>query len=515
MPRAVETDAEGRFEAANLRPGTYRVEVVTHQLQEVRADRRGACGPAGVARVDAKLELGAMTETVTVSAEAINNITLESQAIARGARRAAAPRPAAQQPRHPVLPAPEPERPRRHATTSSSWAAGPTASPTSRTARPRRTRSSARSATPPPASTPSPSCRCCRTPTAPSTAGWPAWSSPPSAAATATAARAFYDFNSDGLNALTYNQKLAGAERGDPNCRHPRAPLGREPGRAAPEQQDLLLRELRGIEQQGDLRRRPRHRAHRGHAQRRLPRHDHHARAIPLTGAAVPGPGDPGQPHRPRGPAASSNFFYPLPNQAARSRAAIGVFQQFVPADAQPPPRRPPLRPRGHAERLALPARQLPVPRTRATSPSRRGNALTNLGILNTQAQHRVRDRGVDEDPLADGRERVPRRLQLRQLASARATFVAADVAARAGARERAQPGAGPARLPADSVRGRLGRDPAHEHHRPAAATWTARSSQNAFSISNNLSLDHGRPLPEGGRRSTRATPPTTASASA
>ena len=27
----------------------------------------------------------------------------------------------------------------------------------------------------------------------------------------------FYDFNSDGLNALSYNQKLAGAERGEPN----------------------------------------------------------------------------------------------------------------------------------------------------------------------------------------------------------------------------------------------------------------------------------------------------------
>ena len=28
---------------------------------------------------------------------------------------------------------------------------------------------------------------------------------------------AFYDYNSDGLNALTYNQKASGAERGDPN----------------------------------------------------------------------------------------------------------------------------------------------------------------------------------------------------------------------------------------------------------------------------------------------------------
>ena len=61
----------------------------------------------------------------------------------------------------------------------------------------------------------------------------------------------FYDFNNDGLNALTYNQKLAGVERGDPQLRHPRAPLGRQPGRPAQERQDVLLRELRGLERQG------------------------------------------------------------------------------------------------------------------------------------------------------------------------------------------------------------------------------------------------------------------------
>ena len=42
----------------------------------------------------------------------------------------------------------------------------------------------------------------------------------------------FYDFNSDGLNALTYNQKLAGAERGDPNSDTHAAPLGHELRRA-------------------------------------------------------------------------------------------------------------------------------------------------------------------------------------------------------------------------------------------------------------------------------------------
>ena len=83
VPRAVDTDSEGRYEAPNLRPGTYRVEVVTDTFKKY--ERPGVLlRAASVALVDAKLELGQRTETVTVSAEPINNITLESQAIARG-----------------------------------------------------------------------------------------------------------------------------------------------------------------------------------------------------------------------------------------------------------------------------------------------------------------------------------------------------------------------------------------------------------------------------------------------
>jgi hypothetical protein len=82
-PRTLETDAEGRYEAPNLRPGTYRVEVVTPNFKKF--ERTGVVvRAAGTALVDVALELGNVTETVTVSADAINNITLESQAIARG-----------------------------------------------------------------------------------------------------------------------------------------------------------------------------------------------------------------------------------------------------------------------------------------------------------------------------------------------------------------------------------------------------------------------------------------------
>jgi hypothetical protein len=83
VPRAVETDAQGRYEAANLRPGTYRVEVVTPNFKKF--EQTGVLLRAsGNALVDVHLEVGTLSETVTVSGEASNNITLDSQAISRG-----------------------------------------------------------------------------------------------------------------------------------------------------------------------------------------------------------------------------------------------------------------------------------------------------------------------------------------------------------------------------------------------------------------------------------------------
>jgi hypothetical protein len=83
VTRTLETDAEGRYEAPNLRPGTYRVEVVTQNFKKF--ERTGVVvRAAGTALVDVRLEVGGVNETVTVAADALNNITLESQAIARG-----------------------------------------------------------------------------------------------------------------------------------------------------------------------------------------------------------------------------------------------------------------------------------------------------------------------------------------------------------------------------------------------------------------------------------------------
>src|SRR5437762_533501 len=83
VPRALETAGQGRYEAPDVRPGTYRVEVITPNFKKF--ERTGVVlRAAGTALVDVNLELGSLNETVTVSADAINNITLDTPAIARG-----------------------------------------------------------------------------------------------------------------------------------------------------------------------------------------------------------------------------------------------------------------------------------------------------------------------------------------------------------------------------------------------------------------------------------------------
>ncbi len=83
VPRTVETDAEGRFEALNLRPGSYRVEIITTSFKKYEATHV-LLRAAGAARVDATLELGGIQETVSVSAEARSDIVIESPAVSRG-----------------------------------------------------------------------------------------------------------------------------------------------------------------------------------------------------------------------------------------------------------------------------------------------------------------------------------------------------------------------------------------------------------------------------------------------
>ncbi len=353
----------GHEPAARHVPGRDR----HHELQEVRADGRRAAGRPASPAWTRSSSSAALTESVTVVGRGQE----------RHRRSRARPSSAgldeqqlrdlpAQQPRHAVVPAPQPERPRRHATTCSSSAAAPTASPTSRTARPRRTRSSARSATPRPASTRSPRSRCSRTPTAPSTAASPASWSRPSAAATPTAARPSTTSTRTSLNALTYNQKLGLSRTTDAAATPTPTPTStagaRRFGGPIKSEQDVLLRELRGLERQGHLRRRPRHRPHRGHAGGRLLGRDLHDQGP--ADRACPSPGNviPAEPPRPLGPE-DHELLLPAAERGHRSPPATGVYQQFVPETRNR--QRADLRidHELELEGLALPPRELPAPR--------------------------------------------------------------------------------------------------------------------------------------------------------
>jgi hypothetical protein len=83
VARDVVTDAAGLFEASNLRPGTYTVAASLTGFKKL--ERTGVLlRAASVVRVDLQLEVGGLEDVVRVTAEGQNNITIESQAIARG-----------------------------------------------------------------------------------------------------------------------------------------------------------------------------------------------------------------------------------------------------------------------------------------------------------------------------------------------------------------------------------------------------------------------------------------------
>jgi hypothetical protein len=80
--RETQSDTAGLFEIPNLRPGTYTVTASLSGFKKV--ERQGVVlRAASTALADIHLEVGGLESVVTVNAGQ-NNITLESQAIARG-----------------------------------------------------------------------------------------------------------------------------------------------------------------------------------------------------------------------------------------------------------------------------------------------------------------------------------------------------------------------------------------------------------------------------------------------
>ncbi len=83
ITRETQSDTQGLYEVPNLRPGTYSVTATLSGFKKVQ--RTGiVLRAASTALADVRLEVGGIESVVTVSAEGQNNITLESQAIARG-----------------------------------------------------------------------------------------------------------------------------------------------------------------------------------------------------------------------------------------------------------------------------------------------------------------------------------------------------------------------------------------------------------------------------------------------
>ena len=157
------------------------------------------------------------------------------------------------------------------------------------------------------------------------------------------------------------------------------------------------------------------------------------------------------------------NFFYPLPNQGTLA-TGMGVYQQFVPETANR--HRADLRIDHEASsKDSLFLRASYQRRDPAGISFEAGNGLTNLGHPGADPRHRHRGRGLDEDLLEHGRQRVPRRLQLRQQRPPEPVQRPAGQRP-ARPRDRAERRRLPRRLPVLQLLGRVRGQPAREHHR-------------------------------------------------
>ena len=491
VPRTLETDAEGRYEASNLRPGTYRVQVVTTNFKKF--ERTGVLvGAAGTALVNVTLELGGLNEVVTVAGESRNNITLESQAIVRGLD---------EQQLH--------DLPRNSSDIQSFLLLNPNVvggaddiqflgAKTYGVSYIQDGQASTNAIFGTIGNS-APGLDAISEITVLSNSYSAEYGGLAGVVVTTKRGSStyrgtgFYDFNSDSLNALTYNQTLAGVQRGDPLADTHEQRWGGSIGGPARRQQDVLLCELRRLEQQGDLRWWPSDRSDRSDAQRRLPRHRDRA-SRPHHRAALPRSGHSQRSHRSGG--AGSHELLLSAAQSGNDGERLRRLPAVRAPDARPPARRHPTRLRAdEATTRCSPAAAISTA-IRTTSPSRLATRFTNLPMLKTDAQHRVGHRRLDEDHRADDRQRVPRRLQLRQLGAGKhVPGVGRHRAARH--RERAEPRRRPAGLPVVPVHG--GNEPADQHRRCRPQRRSHAPAERILDQRQHH-VDQGRPHAQGRR---------------
>jgi hypothetical protein len=379
VPRTVDTDAEGRYEATNLRPGTYRVEVATTSFKKF--EQAGVMvRTGGVARVDAKLELGSMSETVTVSAEVANNIVLESPSVAVGLDE--------QQLRD----LPRNSRDMQsflllnpnvlggsddiqflggrtygvsyvqdgQASTNAIFGTVGNSAPGLDAIAEVQVLSNSYSA---------------------EYGGLAGVVVTTKRGGNSYRGSAFYDYNSDGLNALTYNQKQSGAERGEPNSDTHSHRWGMSLGGPLATSKTFFFANYEGSNQKAI------YGGGRGNVPTAAMRNGDFSGANftirdPLTGLPFPGnviPADRIDPVAQR----ILNYFYPLPNQGTLS-SGMGVYQQFVPQTSNR--HRADLRLDHEASsKDSLFLRGSYQYRDPAGIQFEAGNALTNLGIRDTR----------------------------------------------------------------------------------------------------------------------------------
>ena len=415
--RTIDTDTEGRYEAARLRPGTYRVEVVAPSFKKF--EKTGiVLRAAGTALVDIALELGALAETVTVTAETENNITLDSQAIARGLD---------QQQLHDL---PRNSRDVRdflllnpnvvggfddmqflgsrtygvsyiqdgQASTNAIFGTIGNSAPGLDSVAEIQVLSNWYSA---------------------EYGGLAGVVVTTKRGGNAYHGTSFYDFNSDGLNALTYNQTLAGVERGDPLSDTHEHRWGGSMGGPLVHNKLFFYANYEGSNDKAIY----------GGARINVPTEAMRNGDFRGT-AVVPKDPDTGEPFADQmipgnriDQAARNimNFFYPLPNQGVLANG-YGVFQQFVPQTRK--------RHRGDIridhqatqnDTFFCPGRiSAPGPEQHSVRGARQ--RLHQLSHREHEPRHGLGGRRVDQGPVSADGQRVPRGLQLRQLESGKAT---------------------------------------------------------------------------------------------
>jgi outer membrane receptor protein involved in Fe transport len=326
VPRTVVTDADGRYEATNLRPGSYRVEVVTTSFKKV--ERTGVVVKTGAATLaDVKLELGAIAETVTVSSDAQNNIVLESPSVSVALDE--------QQLR---------DLPRNSRDMQSFLLLNPNVlggsddiqflgGRTYGVSYVQDGQSSTNAifgtiGNSAPGLDAIGEIQVLSNSYSAEYGGLAGVVVTTKRGGNAYHGSGFYDYNSDGLNALTYNQKLAGAVRGDPNSDTHEHRWGASFGGPLIENKTFFFANYEGSNQKAIY----------GGSRANVPTQamrngDFSGTTIalrdPLTGQPFPGNVIPANRLDPSAQKII-NFFYPLPNQGTLA-TGMGIYQQFVP----------------------------------------------------------------------------------------------------------------------------------------------------------------------------------------